>query len=172
MSIVASYMRLSVVDDPTDRPEWLRETMRLVAERLEDSRASLLARVEAASDAELTSGSDEDWGIGQTAVHLLVVERGVIDIALRLARGQPAGPTGQPRPVASVVTRDGIRSLAEKARAAVSRALDRFPTEPNTNATAQHPYYGPLNTFGWLLTLPNHYAAHFRAQETGTKSAL
>jgi hypothetical protein len=135
-------------------------------------RARLLARVEQASDADLAAGSDDDWGLGQIAVHLLLIERGVTVIALRLALGQETGSTGQPRPAASAVTRPGITALAEKAAAAQRRLVAEFPAEPKTAATARHPYYGDLNCFGWLLTLSNHYNAHLRALDQGTASAL
>ncbi|HUG07136.1 MAG TPA: DinB family protein [Candidatus Limnocylindria bacterium] len=165
-------MTLTVADDPPDRPGWVSETIRLLADGTDKGRARLLARVEQASDAELAAGSDDDWGVGQIAVHLLIVERGVALIALRLAQGQEAGSTGQPRPAASAVTRPGISTLAEKAAAALRRLRAEFPAAPNTDATARHPYYGDLNCFGWLLTLPNHYTAHLRALDEGTATAI
>lgn len=165
-------MSLRVVDDPPDRPAWLRETLRLMSEWLGRDRAALLDRVAAASDADLAAGTEDDWGIGQIAVHLLVVERGVLGIGLRLARGEAPGPTGQPRPAVGSATRDGIAALARKAGDTLARAVADFPADPNTIATARHPYYGEMNCFGWLLTLPNHYAAHVGALERGTKSAL
>jgi hypothetical protein len=163
---------LTVTDDPPDRPGWVSETIRLLAEGTEDWRGRLLSRVELATDADLASGSDDDWGIGQVAVHLLIIERGVSLIALRLAQGQGAGSTGQPRPAASAVTRPGISTLADKAGTALRRVRAEFPAEPNTASTARHPYYGDLNCFGWLLTLPNHYIAHLRALEQGTATAI
>jgi hypothetical protein len=163
---------LKVIDDPPDRPAWVSETIRLLTESADDCRARLLSRVEQATDAELALGSDDDWGIGQIAVHLLLIDRGVTLIALRLAQGQEAGPTGQPRPAASSVTRAGIGALADKAAAAGRRVRAEFPAEPNVAATARHPYYGDLNCFGWLLTVGNHYNAHLRALAEGTASAL
>ena len=165
-------MTLTVTDEPPDRPAWVSETIRLVADGMDNWRTRLLARVEQASDIDLASGSDEDWGVGQIAVHLLLIERGVALIALRLAQGQEAGSTGQPRPAASAVTRPGISTLADKAAAAQRRLRSEFPAEPNTGATARHPFYGDLNCFGWLLTLPNHYYAHLRALDRGTATAL
>ena len=165
-------MTLTVTDDPPDRPAWVSETIRLLAEGTDDWRARLLARVEHSTDADLAAGSDDDWGIGQIAVHLLIIERGVSLIALRLAQGQEAGSTGQPRPAASAVTRPGISTLAEKAAGALRRLRAEFPAEPNTGATARHPYYGDLNCFGWLLTLQNHYIAHLRALDQGTATAI
>ena len=132
----------------------------------------MLARVAQATDAELGAGTDDDWGLGQIAVHLLLIERGVALIALRLARGEPAGRTGQPRPAASTVSREGIRTLAGKSADTLRRLCAEFPPEPDLTAAARHPYYGDLGAFGWLLTLGNHYAAHLEALERGTKSAL
>jgi hypothetical protein len=163
---------LTVLDDPPDRPGWVSETIRLLADDADVWRARLLARVEQATDAELGVGSDDDWGLGQIAVHLLLIERGVALIALRLAQGQGTGATGQPRPAASAVTRAGISALAEKAAGATSRLRSEFPAEPNMAATARHPYYGDLNCIAWLLTVPNHYNAHLRALAAGTASAL
>ena len=165
-------MTLTVADDPPDRPAWVSETIRLLVEGTDEWRARLLARVEQTSDADLVAGSEDDWGVGQIAVHLLIIERGVALIALRLAQGQESGSTGQPRPAASAVTRPGISTLADKAAAAERRLRSEFPAEPNTGATAKHPFYGDLNCFGWLLTLPNHYTAHLRALDRGTASAL
>jgi hypothetical protein len=101
-----------------------------------------------------------------------LIERGVALIALRLAKGEAAGRTGQPRPKASAVSREGIATLAQKAADTLRQVRAEFPPEPNAAAAARHPYYGELNTFGWLLTLPNHYSAHLEALERGTKSAL
>jgi hypothetical protein len=163
---------LRVVDDPPDRPEWLRETIRLLVDSTTAERGRLLGRVAAASEEDLARGSDDDWGLGQVATHLLIVERGVALIGLRLAQRAPSGPTGQPRPAASAVSRAGIASLAEKAVATCARLISEFPAEPDAKSTARHPYYGDLNCFGWLLMLPNHYKAHLTALDQGRPSAL
>jgi hypothetical protein len=165
-------MTLVVTDEPPDRPAWVTETLRLVFEATGQGRERLLERVGRMTDAELVAGTDDDWGAGQIAVHVLLIERGVALIALRLAKGEAAGRTGQPRPTASAVTRDGIATLARKVADTVGQVRREFPPEPNAAASARHPYYGELNTFGWLLTLPNHYSAHLEALERGTKSAL
>jgi hypothetical protein len=163
---------LRVVDDPPDRPDWLRETIRLLTTGTAAERDRLLARVVQASDADLAKGSDDNWGLGQVATHLLIVERGVSLIGLRLATRSDPGATGQPRPAASAVTRAGILSLAEKAVATAARLVSEFPAEPDTKTTARHPYYGDLNCFGWLLMLPEHYRAHLEALDRGRPSAL
>jgi hypothetical protein len=147
-------------------------TLRLVAEATGHGRQRLLERVAGTSDTELMSGAEDDWGVGQIAVHLLLIERGVAGIALHLANGEPAGRTGQPRPAASSVSRDGILTLATKTEQAMDRLRHQFPGAPDLKAVARHPYYGDLNTFGWLLTLPNHYRAHLEALDLGTSSAL
>ena len=165
-------MTLRVVDDPPDRPDWLRETIRLLVSGTATERDRILARVSGATDADLGKGSDDDWGLGQVATHLLIVERGVALIGLRLAQGAPPGPTGQPRPAASAVTRAGIESLAGKATGTAARLVAEFPAEPDAKATARHPYYGDLNCFGWLLMLPQHYRAHLEALDRGRPSAL
>ena len=165
-------MTLVVSDEPPDRPEWVSETLRLVAEATALGRERLLARVARATDADLVTGTDTDWGLGQIAVHLLLIERGVAGIVLRLAKGESPGATGQPRPSASAVTRDGIGRLAQRAADAMTQLRDDFPVQPDLARGARHPYYGELNAFGWLLTLPNHYTAHLSALERGTNSAL
>jgi hypothetical protein len=165
-------MTLVVSDEPPDRPEWITATLRLVAEATTHGRQRLLERVAGTSDAELTSGAEDDWGVGQIAVHLLLIERGVAVITLHLANGEPAGRTGQPRPAAASVSRDGILSLATKTDQAMERLRHQFPAAPDLTAVARHPYYGDLNTFGWLLTLPNHYRAHLEALDLGTSSSL
>jgi hypothetical protein len=161
-----------VVDDPPDRPEWLRQTIRLLVEGTAIERDKLLGRVEKTPDGTLLGGSDDDWGLGQVATHLLIVDRGVALTGLRLGQGAPPGRTGQPRPAASEVTRAGIQSLAEKALAAAEKLLAEFPAEPDLKATARHPYYGDLNCFGWLLMLPEHYRAHLSALDQARPSAL
>jgi hypothetical protein len=165
-------MSLTLVDHPADRPEWIRELLERIAERLRDGRAELLSRVEHASDADLVAGNDENWGIGQIAIHLLVSERGMTTIALRLARGEPAGRTGQPRPAAGAVSRDGIAALAAKAEATLDRLRIDFPPEPDVETRAPTPYLGPFNCFGWLVLAALHYDAHLVAIARGTKSAL
>lgn len=165
-------MTLRVVDEPPDRPEWLRETIRLLVSGTTVERDRLLARVARAPDADLATGSDAEWGLGQVAAHLLIVERGVALIGLRLALGTAPGPTGQPRPAASTVTRAGLETLAGKAAATAARLVAEFPVEPDTKATGRHPYYGDLNCFGWLLMLPEHYRAHLEALDRGRPSAL
>ena len=165
-------MSVTVVDNPPDRPEWIKETIRLLTAAAADGRRSLLHLVEETTDADLLAGTPDDWGLGQIAVHLLIVDRGVSLIALRLARGDDAGNTGQPRPAPSGVSRDGIRSLAEKAAAVAERLRTEFPAGPDAARTAAHPFYGPMNCFGWLLTVPNHYNAHLSAYREGRSSAL
>jgi len=167
-----SLMSLTVVDNPPDRPEWIKETLRLVTGVAADGRRSLLHLVEETTDADLLAGTPSDWSLGQIAIHLLIVDRGVSGIALRLARGDEPGNTGQPRPAPGAVTRDGIRSLAEKAAAASERLRAEFPAAPDAQRTAVHPFYGPLNCFGWLLTVPNHYNGHLSAYHEGRPSAL
>lgn len=167
-----SSMTLVVVDNPPDRPDFIKETIRLQAAATADGRRSLLHLVDAATDADLLAGTPDDWGLGQIAVHLLLVDRGVSGIALRLARGEDPGATGQPRPASEGVTRDGIRSLAAKAAAGAERLAAEFPAAPDAARTAPHPFYGPLNCFGWLLTVPNHYEAHLSAYREGRRSAL
>ena len=103
-------MTLKVTDEPPDRPEWVSETIRLVSEVNDQRRGELLARVARASDADLTGGSDDAWGLGQIAVHLLLIERGAALIALGLSKGELPGNTGQPRPSAAAVTREGSRA--------------------------------------------------------------
>ena len=151
-------MTLIVTDEPPDRPAWVAETLRLV----DDPKCRARDLV----------GGPQDWGLGQMAVHLLLIERGVALIALRLAKGEAPGRTGQPRPAASAVTRAGIGTLAQKAVDTMRQVRAEFPAEPDAQAVARHPYYGELNAFGWLLTLGNHYAAHLEALERGTRSAL
>lgn len=165
-------MTLKVTDEPPDRPEWVSETIRLVCEVNDQRRAELLARVARANDADLAGGSDEAWGLGQIAVHLLLIERGAALIALGLSRGELPRNTGQPRPSAAAVTREGIASLAGKAADAAARLRAEFPAVPDTATVARHPYYGDLNAFGWLLMVPNHYLAHLQALDTGRTSAL
>ena len=166
-------MTLTVVDEPGDRPQWISETIRLVTAESDRQRSELLARVAAATDDDLARGTEDDWGLGQVAVHLLLIDRGVALIALRLALGQSAvGGTGQPRPAGRSGARTGILTLAEKTAAAHARLLAEFPAAPDLVATATHPYYGVLNCFGWMLTLHNHYNAHLRALDEGTPSAL
>jgi len=163
---------LVVTDEPPDRPAWVSETIRLVTESTTAWRARLLERVAGASDTELVAGTADDWGLGQIAVHLLLIERGVAFIVMRLAKGEPPGRTGQPRPAAASVTRDGIASLARKAGDAVAQLRAEFPSAPDVVAVARHPFYGDLNAIGWLLTLPNHYSGHLSALDRGTRSAL
>ena len=165
-------MPLTVLDNPPDRPEWIRETVRLITATAADGRRDLLHLVEEATDAELLGGTPDDWGLGQVAAHLLIVDRGVALIALRLARGEDVGATGQPRPAAGEVTRAGIGTLAEKAASVAERLRSEFPAGPDVARTAAHPFYGPQNCFGWLLTIPNHYGAHLRAWREGRPSSL
>ncbi len=165
-------MSLKVVDNPQDKAEWIRETIRLVTDSAAEGRRSLLHLVDEATAADLLAGTADDWGLGQIAVHLLLVERGVSSIALRLARGEDPGQTGQPRPESAAVTRDGIRVLAEKATLAGERLRTDFPAMPDAARTAIHPFYGQLNCFGWLLTIGNHYSAHLQAWLAGRPSSL
>lgn len=165
-------MSFVLVEHPADRPEFLRETIDLVAEELERQRARLLERVAGASDAEIAAGTEDDWGLGQIAAHLFLVERGMVNLALRLARGEPPGQTGQPRYLPGAVTRVELATLAERAARALARLRAEFPAEPNMTATAPSPYYGPFNCFSWLIAAAFHYRAHLAALGRGTKSAL
>jgi len=66
-----SDVSLTVVDNPPDRPEWIKETIRLLTGVAADGRRSLLHLVEETTDADLLAGTPDDWGLGQIAVHLL-----------------------------------------------------------------------------------------------------
>jgi len=167
-----SGVPLTVVDNPADRPEWIKETIRLLTGVAADGRRSLLHLVEETTDADLLAGTVDDWGLGQIAVHLLIVDRGVSLAALRLAKGEDGGPTGQPRPTPDGITREGIATLAEKAAAVSERLRAEFPEVPDVARTAAHPFYGAMNCFGWLLTIPNHYNAHLSAYREGRRSSL
>jgi hypothetical protein len=167
-----SGMPLTVVDNPPDRPEWIKETIRLLTGVAADGRRSLLHLVEETTDADLLAGTPDDWGLGQIAVHLLIVDRGVSLVALRLAQGEDAGRTGQPRPSPEGVSREGIATLADKAAAVADRLRAEFPVAPDVARTAAHPFYGAMNCFGWLLTIPNHYNAHLSAYREGRRSSL
>lgn len=165
-------MSFVIVDEPAGRPEFLREALRIVAETIERERERLLAHVAAADDAALAAGTEDDWGVGQVAAHLLVVEGGISGIALRLARGEPPGTTGQPRPAVGSADRAQIAALAERSKERLAALLAKFPPQPNATATARHPYFGEMNCYGWVLTVPLHYTAHLEALDRGTRSAL
>src|SRR6266508_2438943 len=117
----------ALVDAPRDRPDFLRETVDLLTGELDGHRARLLARVEATSDEALVEGSDDDWSVGMVAYHLLVSERGMMGIVMRLARGEVPTSTGQPRPVVGSATRQVIAEAAAKAASAVQRVRAEFP---------------------------------------------
>jgi hypothetical protein len=130
-----SFMTLTVVDNPPDRPEWMTETIRLVTGVTADGRRSLLHLVEETTDADLLGGTPDDWGLGQIAVHLLIVDRGVSLIALRLARGEDAGSTGQrARRRAAFRGTGSVRSRRRPPRrpsaSGRSSRPDRIPPEP------------------------------------------
>ena len=165
-------MSLAVVDEPPDRSAWLAETVRLLTGSLDRERGLLLASVAAAPDEVLGRGTEAEWGLGQVAAHLLISERGMAGIILRLAKGEEPGPTGQPRPLPALATKAGLQALAQKAKAAVERLQKDFPADPRVETRARHPYYGDLNCFGWMLVLPYHYRAHLGAFAEGRPSSL
>lgn len=165
-------MTFRLVDRPDDRPEWLREVIGIVARNLDAERTRLIARVERATDDELAAGTDDDWGVGMVAYHVLVSQRGMIGIALRLARGEQPSSTAQPRPAAGTVARAALVEAAAKAAAAVERLRTEFPPSPDFEATAPGPYFGPWNCVAWLLANDLHCQAHLDALERGTRSAL
>ena len=166
-------MSFTLRDEPLDRAEFTRDAIAAIAGEIRRGRARLLEKVAAAAtDEAIATGTDDDWGIGQVALHLLTVERGILGIAGRLARGEAPGPTGQPRPAAGSATRAGITSLATKTEERLARLIAEFPAEPNTTATARQPYYGEMNCFAWLLAVPIHYTAHLDAIDRGTRSAM
>ncbi len=165
-------MSFTLVDEPPDRADFTRDAVAAVAGSIRLGRRRLLDRVAAATDEMIAAGTDDDWGVGQIALHLLTVERGILGISGRLARGEPPGPTGQPRPKAGSATRAGIASLASKAEERLVRLVAEFPVEPNITATARQPYYGEMNCFAWLLAIPIHYTAHLDALDRGQKSAM
>lgn len=170
--VMIASVSFVLVDEPKDRSEFTAEALGLLRAQIDAERARVLERVARASDEEIARGTDDDWGIGQVALHLLTVERGICAIALRLARGEPAGATGQPRPRAGSATREGILSLAAKAAERLARTVTDFPPDPNVAATARQPYYGELNCYAWLLAIPLHYAAHLAAIDRGARSAM
>ena len=165
-------MSFRLVDQPADRPEFAAETIEILTRNLEKARALLLARVDRASDEELEAGTEDDWSIGMIAYHLLVSERGMVGIALRLARGEVPTSTGQPRPQPHLTTRAVLAEASAKAGVAVERLRREFPSAPRFDVTAPSPYFGTFNCIAWLLAAGFHYQAHLEAIERGTKSAL
>lgn len=165
-------MSFRLVDQPEDRPAFLRETIDILSRDLEGARARLLERVARASDDELMAGTEDDWGIGMNAYHLLVSERGMVGIALRLARGEIPSSTGQPRAEPGTTTRAVLVEAGAKAAAAVERLRREFPSSPAFDARAPSPYFGPFNCISWILAATFHYQAHLEALDRGTKSAL
>ena len=61
------------------------------------------------------------------------------------------------------MARARIVELAAKAEQAADGLRSGFPSEPDTARTARHPYYGELNAFGWLLTVPNQLGVEYNA---------
>lgn len=165
-------MTFRLVDQPDDRPDFLRETIDIITRDLEASRTRLLERCAGATDDELVAGTPDEWGVGMIAYHLLVSERGMVGIALRLARGEIPTSTGQPRPEPRTTTRVTIMEAAAKAVTAVERLRRELPAAPALDTTAPSPYFGPLNCIAWLLAARFHYEAHLEALERGTKTAL
>lgn len=165
-------MSFRLVDQPADRPEFVAEAIEILARDIDTARARLLALVDRATDEELVAGSEEDWSIGMIAYHLLVSERGMVGIALRLARGEVPTSTGQPRPEPRKTTREVVAEASAKAGAAVERLRREFPSAPHFEVTAPSPYFGTFNCISWLLAAAFHYQAHLEAIERGTKSAL
>jgi len=165
-------MTFRLVDHPADRPDFLREAVDIFARNLDAGRARLLARIEAASDAELAKGTEEDWGLGMVAYHILVSERGMVGIALRLARGETPPSSAQPRPEPGSVTRAVLMEAAAKAAQAVARLRAEFPSAPEFTGTAPSPYFGPFNCVSWLLAASFHYQAHLEAVDRGARSAF
>lgn len=165
-------MTFRLVDAPADRPEWLGELIRIVARDLDDGRARLLERVARATDEDLAAGTDDEWGVGMVALHLLVTERGMVGIAQRLARGELPRTTAQPRPDPGTTTRGVLHEAAAKAAQAVERLRTDFPSQPDFVTSAPGPYFGPFNCVSWLLVATVHYRAHLDALERGTRSAL
>ena len=165
-------MTFRIVDQPHDRPEFLREAIDIFTRNLEAGRARLLERVSRASDAQIAAGTETDWGLGMIAYHLLVSERGMVGIALRLANGAQPTSTGQPRPQPGAVTRAVVEEAAAKAAAAVAKLRAEFPAKPNFAATAPSPYFEQFNCISWLLAAQFHYQTHLEALERGAKSAF
>jgi DinB family protein len=165
-------MSFRLVDHPADRPEFLREAIDIFARNLDAGRARLLSRIESASDEELARGTEEDWGVGMVAYHLLVSERGMVGIALRLARGETPPSSAQPRPEPGSVTRAVLTEAAAKAAKAVARLRAEFSSAPDYTATAPSPYFGPFNCVSWLLAASFHYQAHLEALDRGGRSAF
>lgn len=165
-------MTFRLVDHPHDRPEFLREAIDIFSRNLEAGRARILERVARATDAELASGTELDWGVGMIAYHVLVSERGMVGIALRLANGQQPSSSAQPRPEPGTVTRAVLEEAAAKAAAAVARLRAEFPSQPNFAATATSPYFEQFNCVSWLLAAAFHYQSHLEALERGGRSAF
>ena len=165
-------MSFRLVDQPHDRPEFLREAIDIFARNLEAGRARLMERVALATDAELAAGTELDWGVGMIAYHLLVSERGMIGIALRLARSEAPPSSAQPRPEPGTATRAVLEEAAAKAAQAEARLRAEFPSRPDLSATATSPYFEQFNCISWLLAAAFHYQSHLEALERGGRSAF
>lgn len=153
-------MTVDLVSDVPDSTAYVRDTVTSVLAHLEHE-ARILDDLLARPKARVAAGAP-GWDVQQVALHLYVVERGVIRLTLQLARGEAPGETRQPRPREDV-TPEALAAWSEKAAQARSRLRLEFPVRPNLDAVAAHPYFGDLNSIGWLLTLYNHGHTHLAA---------
>src|SRR5919197_1330838 len=109
-------MTLVVVDEPKDRPAWIRETVVLLARRIREDRAPPLARVAAASDEDLAGG---ERGVARAHGDARG-EGGARPREVRLRVPRRAGHDGDGAP--SVLRRDELLRLAPHAARALCGA--------------------------------------------------
>lgn len=130
---------------------------------IEDGRGRLLAQLDGLSEeqAAFRPGADQ-WSVVEVLRHVAAAERWAAGIAAGLARGRSpdderrAGDQGT-EAVASLA--DGRRTIEESHREMLA-VVDALPAEPDAQATADHPFFGPLTCKQWLVFQRVHDLDH------------
>lgn len=101
------------------------------------------------------------WGILEVAQHLLGSTQNVLTIIERTARGEPA-----PKDPLGSMSAERPQTLAEARRALIevserlATVRQRLPEAANTQATVDHPFFGPLPSRAWFLFQRIHDTDH------------
>lgn len=108
--------------------------------------------------------SSRYWSAALTIDHLMITMKGMVHIALELSQGRNvevvAGTKDVKPKQEDVTTKSAMLSNLKIATDEAVTKLKPFQNEPVGDNKAKHPWFGMIDSEGWVWTIAQHQALH------------